>query len=129
MKKEFLIAIIIVGVILGGLFLYKPGTRPIMTDAAQSTLNPDGSQTITITAKGGFSPGLVRAKTGIPTTLRMITQDTYDCSVSLVIPKLNYRKFMQSTGTEDIQISPEKATGTINGLCSMGMYSFKIIFE
>lgn len=89
----------------------------------------DGKQIIDITAKGGYLPRVVTAKAGVPTVLRMNTSGTFDCSASLVIPRLSYQKFLQPSGSEDIAIAPEQARGTLQGLCAMGMYSFKVIFE
>ncbi len=89
----------------------------------------DGKQVIDIRAKGGYSPRVVTAKAGVETLLRMNTSGTFDCSASLVIPKLSYQKFLQPEGTEDIVISAEQAQGTLQGLCSMGMYNFQIRFE
>jgi len=71
----------------------------------------------------------VVAKAGIPTMLRINTNGTFDCSASVVIPKLSYQKFLQPSGTEDIEITAEKAQGTLQGLCSMGMYNFQIKFQ
>ncbi|MDO8552282.1 MAG: cupredoxin domain-containing protein [bacterium] len=88
-----------------------------------------GRQLIDISAKGGYSPRVVVAKAGMPTLLRVSTRGTFDCSASLVIPKLRYQKFLSSTGTEEIPISPEQAQGTMQGLCSMGMYNFRITFQ
>ena len=64
----------------------------------------------------------------MPTILRMKTSGTFDCSASLVIPKLSYQKFLQPSGTEEINIPSEQAQGTMQGLCSMGMYNFQIKF-
>ncbi len=89
----------------------------------------DGTQIIDITARGGYSPRVVKATAGIPTILRVTTSGTFDCSASVVIPKLSYQKFLQPSGTEEIQISAEEATGTLQGLCSMGMYNFRIEFK
>ncbi|MFZ2500967.1 MAG: cupredoxin domain-containing protein [Minisyncoccia bacterium] len=89
----------------------------------------DGIQVIDVTAKGGYSPRVVIAKAGVPTILRVTTNGTFDCSSSIVIPKLSYQKFLQPSGTEDIAISAEQATGTLQGLCAMGMYSFQIKFQ
>lgn len=89
----------------------------------------DGTQIIDITAKGGYSPRIVRAKAGVPTVLRVTTNGTFDCSASMVIPKLSYQKFLKPSGTEDIAISAEQAIGTLQGLCAMGMYNFQIKFQ
>lgn len=89
----------------------------------------DGKQIITLNAKGGYSPNISKAKAGIPTLLKMETKNTMDCSLSLVIPDLKYRNFLPSSGTTEIEIPPQPTGKTIQGLCSMGMYGFKIIFE
>jgi Cu+-exporting ATPase len=89
----------------------------------------DGKQIIDISAKGGYSPRVVVAKKGVPTILRVRTAGTFDCSASLIIPKLSYQKFLQASGIEEIAISAEQAQGTLQGLCSMGMYNFQIKFE
>lgn len=89
----------------------------------------DGKQIIDITAKGGYSPRAVTAKAGMPTVLRIRTSNTFDCSSSVVIPKLSYQKFLEPSGSEDIELSAEQAQGTLQGLCAMGMYNFQIKFQ
>ena len=128
MDKKIGLAIILAGLIIGGAILYRGGSADT-AGAAQATIDASGQQLVDITARGGYSPRLVTAKAGVPTILRVRTADTYDCSVSLAIPKLNYRKFLSASGTEEIVIPADKATGTLNGLCGMGMYSFKIVFQ
>lgn len=89
----------------------------------------DGKQVIDISAKGGYSPRVVSAKAGVPTILRIQTRGTFDCSASVVIPKLSYQKFLQPSGTEEITLTAEQARGTLQGLCAMGMYNFQIKFQ
>jgi plastocyanin domain-containing protein len=89
----------------------------------------DGKQIIDITARGGYSPRIVLAKAGVPTVLRVTTSGTFDCSASVVIPQLSYQKFLRPSGTEEIAIPAEQAQGTLQGLCSMGMYNFQIKFQ
>lgn len=131
MTKSIFISIAISGLMIGGAFWLasiKQGTEnDVETPRAIVT---NGTQIIEISAKGGYSPRKVIAKAGIPTVLRVNTKGTFDCSASLIIPKLSYQKFLQPTGTEDIIISPEQAQGTLSGLCSMGgMYNFQIFFQ
>lgn len=97
--------------------------------AVPAAVMVDGKQIIELTAKGGYSPRVVVAKAGVPTVLRVTTRGTFDCSASVVIPKLSYQKFLQPSGTEDIAISAEQAQGTLQGLCAMGMYNFQIKFQ
>lgn len=120
---------ILVSTILIATALVFVGSRKTPTETAPLALQEGERQIVDITARGGYSPRLVEAQAGKETLLRVTTKDTYDCSISLVIPKLKYDKFLSSTGVEEIIIPAEKATGTLNGLCSMGMYSFKVVFK
>ena len=88
----------------------------------------NGTQIITLTAKGGFSPSSIVATAGLPTELRVATNGTYDCSSVIVIPELGYQQTLQPTGTETIQLSAAQAQGTLEGTCGMGMYDFEITF-
>lgn len=132
MDKKIGFSIIVATLMIAAAMLYTKSSRGPANEAKQEPLLAtieNGMQVIDIAARGGYSPRLVKARAGVTTTLRMTTSETYDCSLSLVIPKLSYKKFLSSNGVEEIVIPPEKAKGTINGLCSMGMYSFKIVFE
>ncbi len=132
MNTRIVIALAISAVLVGWSFWLvseKSATVgvPTLVPAAVSVV--DGVQIIDISAKGGYSPREVVAAAGMPTILRVRTSGTFDCSASLVIPDLSYQKFLQASGTEDIPISAEQAQGTLQGLCSMGMYGFQIKFQ
>ncbi len=88
----------------------------------------DGVQYITIDARGGYSPNISMAQANIPTKLVVETNGTYDCSAALVIRSIGYQKILPQTGQEIIDLgTPE--VGTLQGLCSMGMYNFSVNFE
>jgi len=126
-----LTALAISATVIGIAFWIVPAGPEINSEGlpAPTATIVNGIQIVDITAKGGYSPRVVVAKAGIPTVVRIATRDTFDCSASVVIPKLSYQKFLRSSGTEEIQITAKQATGTLQGLCSMGMYNFKIKFE
>ena len=127
MNKSILISVCISALLIFGAFWFTGGSVGVDNETAVSVV--DGKQLIDITAKGGYSPRVILASAGVPTTLRVNTKGTFDCSASLVIPKLQYQKFLSPTGTEEIPISAEEAQGTMQGLCSMGMYNFQIKFQ
>jgi len=131
MQTKILIPIVLGVVIVGWMVWLGSGKSASETPlpAVAATLSADGTQLIDITAKGGYAPRVVEAKAGVPTVLRVATSGTFDCSSSIVIPKLGYQKFLKPTGTEDISISAEQAQGNLQGTCSMGMYSFQIKFQ
>ena len=89
----------------------------------------DGIQYVTVSARGGYNPKISLAQANIPTKLIMETSGTLDCSSSLVIKDLNYQNFLASNTKTEIDIGIWEAGKTMQGLCSMGMYSFQIKFE
>lgn len=133
-KKNFitgLVAALGVAVIGGTIIVgYPRGAAEITADSKNGAVSViDGRQYIDITAKGGYFPRRVTARSGMPTTLRVATSGTYDCSAALAIPALSYRKNLMPTAVEEVEIPVGKTTGALRGLCSMGMYRFDIVFE
>lgn len=132
-KNTFFITILVLALIGGSLglgFLIAGGREEDSAEGLSAAVTMLGDrQIIDITAKGGYNPRNIQAKANLPTVLRVNTNNTYDCSASLVIPKLGYRKFLESTGVEEIVLNEDQAQGTLQGLCSMGMYSFKVEFN
>src|SRR3989344_5697547 len=118
MNKNIFISLIVSILLIGGAFFLVSSNPCTPSESATSTVVSmiDGIQFIDISAKGGYSPRKVIAKADIPTVLRVETSGTFDCSASLVIPKLSYQKFLKPSGTEDISIPGEKAQGTMQGL-------------
>lgn len=88
----------------------------------------DGIQYITINAKGGYSPRVSKSLAGIPTKIIIKTNNTFDCSASLVVRSLNFQKILPQTGEEIIDAGIPTAGSVVQGVCSMGMYSFVINF-
>lgn len=135
MQKDFKWALIfsvgILAVLFGSQWWTGRASTPAVSVASESptTISEDGKQVITMQAGGGYQPKVIQAKAGIPTELRVITNGTFDCSASLVIPRLNYQQFLPSTGTTIIPISATDATGILHGQCAMGMYRFRIEFQ
>lgn len=97
-------------------------------NAVENSEIKDGIQYVEITARGGYSPSVSSAKSGIPTKIIVKTKGTYDCSAALVIRSLGYQGMLAQTGEEVIDVGIPKAGDSIQGLCSMGMYSFLINF-
>lgn len=127
--KTKIITILITLILVGcGFFLLKSGgDKKIVSPAVAPTI-VDGKQIVTINVKGGYSPEVSSAKAGMPTVVRFVTNNTFDCSSAVRIPSLNISKSLPQTGTTDIEIGTSTA-GTLQGVCAMGMYKFQIVFE
>ena len=96
--------------------------------ALQNVEVRNGIQYITVNARGGYSPRVSTAKAGIPSKLIMKTSGTFDCSSSLVINSLDYRKILPQNGETEIDLGVPKVGEPLQGVCGMGMYSFEINF-
>ena len=114
-----------IGIVFLGQSKNNPGSTG--TESAQNVEIRDGVQYVTINARGGYSPKMSSAQANIPTKLIVKTNGTYDCSASLVIRSIGYQKILPNTGEETIDLGTPKS-GTIQGLCGMGMYNFAVNF-
>src|SRR5687768_8689830 len=132
MKKTVLIMITLVLVIvITFVFISfsKSKNNATTNGTVQNVEIRDGIQYITINAKGGYSPKVSTAKAGVPTKLIVKTNGTYDCSASLVIRSVGFQKVLAQTGEEVVDLGIPKAGQPLQGLCSMGMYNFRVNFE
>ena len=129
MRQTAISIIIAVALIGGSLYLTGNSTGGEAGDRMENVRMEDGTQIILVSAGNGYSPRLTLAKADTPTILRMETAGAFSCASALTIPKLGVRKNLPLTGTTDIDIPPQKAGSTLQGLCAMGMYNFSIRFE
>lgn len=139
MQSRTVIAFIIGSMIIG--FTYFIMTFELDTNTSQKNTSPggkevtennvvleNGKQIINLSAKGGYQPRISVAKAGMPTVLRVTTNNTFDCSSAIRIPSLKIAQNLTYSGSVDFDLgSPEP--GVLDGLCSMGMYRFQIQFK
>ncbi|OGH92588.1 MAG: hypothetical protein A2534_02555 [Candidatus Magasanikbacteria bacterium RIFOXYD2_FULL_39_9] len=128
MKKTFIAIFIFVAAVITGAILFSGGEKDTGPSANNIKIK-DGKQIITINAKGGYTPRITNAKADMPTVIKIDTRGTFDCSSSLVIPALNYRKNLPPSGETLVDVPAQKAGTSIRGMCSMGMFSFNINFN
>ena len=97
--------------------------------ASPSLPQSDGITLYLSAGNSGYSPRVLHARADTPITLNLVTDKTYSCSRSFVIPVLGVEKLLPSTGTEAISI-PSQQSGTVMAFtCSMGMYTGQIVFD
>jgi plastocyanin domain-containing protein len=96
--------------------------------AAAVAATTSGGQEIEILVRGGYEPGVVRVKRGVPTRLVFDRQETSSCSEEVVIPELGIRRFLPSFQKTPIEFTPRKA-GTFDISCGMSMLHAKLVVE
>lgn len=128
MNKNTFIAIIIIllSVLLASVVLWGNNDDGEAIKNVQNVEIKDGVQYVTIDAKGGYFPKESSIEPNMPTKLIIKTNNTYDCSASLVVRSANFQKMLKPTGEEIIDLGTLKSGEDINGVCGMGMYSFKV---
>lgn len=124
------ISIIVAGFLIGGAILLVSSDKTSESNAKADNVSVvDGKQIIEIGAKGGYAPKVSTAKADIPTILRVQTRGTFDCSSMLTIPSIGYRANLPPSGVTEIEVPAQKQGATLQGLCAMGMYNFKVQFN
>lgn len=121
--------LVIVGIVLMFIVMSLPSGDTSTQTGPQTATVENGKQIIKVTARGGYNPSVINAQSGIPTTLRLKTENTFDCSAAFAIPSLGINKMLPLSGVTDIEIPVQKAGSQLIGTCAMGMYSFKMIFS
>lgn len=128
MKLTVISILVATALIVGAILFTRGGQNSGNNVPADNVSIVDGKQIIQISAKGGYQPRQSIAKAGLPTILRMNTNGTFDCSASVRIPSLNISKFLPQSGVTDIDLGLAQS-GTLQGMCGMGMYRFEIEFD
>jgi plastocyanin domain-containing protein len=95
----------------------------------ETGLAPDGTQNLAVLANGGYFPLQFVAKAGVPSTLRVYTDRTYDCSRAFFLPDFNQKAALPVKGVKAFVLPAQKKGAVLFGTCGMGMYTFQIRFE
>ncbi len=102
---------------------YQAATMQTPSSPNNNYVLGDNTQSVTINvSNSGYSPKNITLKKGIPTKIKLITNNVQSCSRAFTIPSLNIEKLLPETGTSTIEFTPEK-TGLLSFACSMGMYT------
>ncbi len=96
--------------------------------AAVAKVSEGGSQEVTITVEGGYTPAVVRAKKGQPLRLRFDRMEKSPCSEEVVIPAFGVRRFLKPFEETVIEVTPTVA-GSFEFACGMSMLRGQIEVE
>lgn len=123
--KQYALGAAVFIAFVGFLIFLSGSSRPSVGEVIPQA----NAQMVELKAKGGYFPQSQTAKANMPTTLRVKTDSTFDCSSALNIPSLGVRKNLPPSGSTDIAIPPQASGAKLKGTCSMGMYHFEVGFQ
>ena len=86
------------------------------------------TQQVEIEVRGGYNPGTVRVKRGVPLQLVFNRQEEASCSDEIVIPAFAVRKFLAPFGRTTVEITPDKV-GKFDITCGMSMLHGTLVVE
>ncbi|MEJ5314920.1 MULTISPECIES: sulfite exporter TauE/SafE family protein [Anaerolinea] len=132
-----LIILALVSVNSGLNLVGSPLSAEALSRNALQALNPpapgqiaDASNTLTLQVRDdGYFPAELTARAGEPVTLKLVTDNTFSCSRAFLIPALKVQRLLPATGTEVVEIPPQKPGTTLHFTCSMGMFTGVITFN
>jgi plastocyanin domain-containing protein len=92
----------------------------------QNLVEEKGALVLPMTANAGFTPNEFVVPAGKSVILRVSTENTFDCSNYISIPKIDVRQQLPITGSTDIAIVAQSKGTELEGSCSLNLYKFKI---
>ncbi|NTV18762.1 MAG: hypothetical protein HGA83_04970 [Bacteroidales bacterium] len=92
------------------------------------TSKDDNTYYVTI-LENGYAPKILHLVPNREIKLVWVTNNVKSCSLSVVVPELNYENTFPSTGQVLLIIPPQKTGTVIEYSCSMGMYHGKLVFD
>ena len=86
------------------------------------------AQEVEIEVKGGYDPGVVRLKRGVPARLVFNRQETSPCSEEIVIPAFSVKQFLAPFKKTVVEITPNEP-GRFEMTCGMSMLHGTLVVE
>jgi uncharacterized protein len=97
--------------------------------SSASVPESDGVTLYLSAGNSGYSPRVLHARAATPITLNLVTDQTFSCARSFVIPALGVEQLLPQTGTVSIPIPSQRSGTVMRFTCSMGMYTGQIVFD
>lgn len=87
-----------------------------------------GIQEVEIEVKGGYDPGVIHLKRGVPARLVFNRQETSSCSEEIVLPAFGIKRFLPAFKKTPVELTPNDA-GTFDITCGMAMLHGTLVVE
>jgi plastocyanin domain-containing protein len=88
----------------------------------------DGRQDVEVTVRGGYDPGVIRLKRGVPARIVFDRQETSACSEEIVIPAFGVRRFLAPFKKTPVDFTPTES-GKFDMTCGMSMLHGTLLVE
>lgn len=96
--------------------------------SADARMTSAGTQEVSITVKGGYTPAVIHAKAGTPLRLVFDRQETSSCSEEIVIGDFAIRKFLPAFQRTVVELVPDRV-GRFDFTCGMGMLHGTLVVD
>ena len=102
--------------------LYEPRNE---TATAPQTSRPSASEgeLVLEVKNNGYFPSTLKAPAGEDLKLSLVTNGTFSCALSFIIPALEFYQMLPPVGTVQVDIPAQEKGSTLFFTCSMGMYT------
>ena len=87
-----------------------------------------GRQEVDVTVKGGYSPNLIRARSGVPLRLVFDRQEAGDCTARVVFPDLGVSRSLAPFARTAVDLTPDRP-GEFGFACGMNMVHGTLLVE
>ena len=108
---------------IAGLAWFFFGTRPAIRAEER-----DGVQDVVVTVKGGYSPGVIRARAGLPLRITFDRREAGECTSEVVFPDFRVRRTLPAYARTTLELMPERP-GEFGFACGMNMVHGRLVVE
>jgi len=96
-------------------------------EAVRAALN-DGVQEVEVTVHGGYSPGVIKARAGVPLRIVFDRREAGECTSEVVFPDWRMRRSLPAFARTTVELMPEKE-GEFPFACGMNMVHGTLLVE
>ena len=106
--------------VLGGLAIVLLARFFFRSRAATTAVEQAGVQEVRVVVRGGYTPSVIQARTGLPLRIVFDRQEDGDCSSRVVFSDLGLSRFLAPFGKTIVEFTPDHA-GVYAFSCGMNM--------
>ena len=99
----------------------------MLAQLTRARLDPSGRQVVEVTVHGGYRPGAIQARAGVPLRVVFRREDDDACSERVVFSAPRLDRHLAPTGLTTVDL-PAQPAGEVRFTCGMGRYRGRIDF-